>query len=263
MPFPAGWPPRAATSHRSIRFFVGATATANFVDNAFLFAEGSNLGVATIGLVVNGQVVVHTTVITGAAADAHTIEVVIPAPSTALAATLTGTDILVELATNAAGGPIDASNTATLVAAAINALTGITSFANGSGATSLFKAEVKKNFFGGSGIAMRPMPFITPGDALTPARVGDLQAGGTPMGGGTNDADPESYGAPTASAFASTLYIANDDGTATNTIEYSFDGINVHGEVLGGEAIRLYSVHESGIAVRFTAGTPAFRVIGW
>jgi hypothetical protein len=37
---PAGWPPRPHSSIRSIRFYVTASATSLFSDNAFLFASG-------------------------------------------------------------------------------------------------------------------------------------------------------------------------------------------------------------------------------
>jgi len=40
MAFPANWPPRLAPSYRSLRFFAEGTATANFSDHAYLFAEG-------------------------------------------------------------------------------------------------------------------------------------------------------------------------------------------------------------------------------
>jgi hypothetical protein len=39
MPFPTGWPPRPATGRRSLRFYVADTATADFEDKAYLFAE--------------------------------------------------------------------------------------------------------------------------------------------------------------------------------------------------------------------------------
>jgi hypothetical protein len=40
MAFPTeGWPPRASTGVRSIRFYKTGTATANFSDNAYLFAQ--------------------------------------------------------------------------------------------------------------------------------------------------------------------------------------------------------------------------------
>jgi hypothetical protein len=41
MPFPNGWPPPVASAMRSLRFFASGTATANYDDNAFLFASGA------------------------------------------------------------------------------------------------------------------------------------------------------------------------------------------------------------------------------
>lgn len=43
MAFPDAWPPRVATSVRSIRFFTSGTATANFSDRAFMFLDASNV----------------------------------------------------------------------------------------------------------------------------------------------------------------------------------------------------------------------------
>lgn len=47
MAFPAGWPPRPASSVRSIRFYTTGTATANFTDNGFLFASGAGANTLT------------------------------------------------------------------------------------------------------------------------------------------------------------------------------------------------------------------------
>lgn len=41
MALPVGWPPRPASSNRSIRFYTSGTTTANFSDNAFLFINGN------------------------------------------------------------------------------------------------------------------------------------------------------------------------------------------------------------------------------
>lgn len=46
MAFPTGWPPRAASGRRSIRFYRTGTATANYDSNAFLF--GDDIGANTI-----------------------------------------------------------------------------------------------------------------------------------------------------------------------------------------------------------------------
>lgn len=41
MSFPSGWPPPPPQGRRSIRYFKSGTATANFSDNAYLFAQGT------------------------------------------------------------------------------------------------------------------------------------------------------------------------------------------------------------------------------
>lgn len=40
MAFPTGWPPRRATTNRSIRFYQAGTLTADYADNAYLFIDG-------------------------------------------------------------------------------------------------------------------------------------------------------------------------------------------------------------------------------
>lgn len=47
MAFPAGWPPRVASSYRSIRFFATGTSTANFSDTAYLFADQASANTYT------------------------------------------------------------------------------------------------------------------------------------------------------------------------------------------------------------------------
>lgn len=42
MALPTGWPPRPASSVRSIRFFATGNTTANWSDNAYLFINGTN-----------------------------------------------------------------------------------------------------------------------------------------------------------------------------------------------------------------------------
>jgi hypothetical protein len=172
--------------------------------------------------------------------------------------------IVVSLETLASGELDTTANTATLVATAINGLAGINAAANGTGGTSLTQPEARKNFFG-AGTLLQPTPRVAPGGASTIARVGTLQAGGSPMGSGKGPLNPvtDPYGPPEPMVWSSTLCIANDDTTATNTIEYSFDGVNVHGEVLGGEERKLWWANEAGIAVRLTAGTPTFRITAW
>lgn len=47
MPFPASWPPRVASGVRSLRFYVTDTATADFADKAYMFAEQASANVYT------------------------------------------------------------------------------------------------------------------------------------------------------------------------------------------------------------------------
>ena len=47
MPFPTSWPPRVSSGVRSIRFYIAATATANFADRAYMFAEQAAANVYT------------------------------------------------------------------------------------------------------------------------------------------------------------------------------------------------------------------------
>lgn len=59
------------------------------------------------------------------------------------------------------------------------------------------------------------------------------------------------------------IYIANDGGDA---IEFSFDGVTVHGKILPGKERTYIRRHESGISFRRVVGaltTPGFRCEAW
>jgi hypothetical protein len=83
----------------------------------------------------------------------------------------------------------------------------------------------------------------------------------TPMGGGPSVtrgvADPEPL------LWCGTLRICNDD--LANVLEFSFDGVNVHGRVGPKEQAVYRNRHEAGIALRFPAAgaAAAFRVEAW
>ena len=47
MPFPAGWPPRKPSNVRTLRFRQTGTTSANWDDNAYLFAAGGNADAGT------------------------------------------------------------------------------------------------------------------------------------------------------------------------------------------------------------------------
>lgn len=74
MTFPANWPPPVGANRFSLRFYVTDTATANFVDKAYNFADG--------GTVVHA-IKPYPTVDPGEAPDVFTLPVssdVVPAP---------------------------------------------------------------------------------------------------------------------------------------------------------------------------------------
>jgi hypothetical protein len=106
---------------------------------------------ATIGSGANGTVTIEVDV-AGEAGNDYTVEVVVAVGNNQpLAAALVGDDLTVTLATDGDGNPDNAANTATLVAAEINASEGATFTAtpSGTGAGWLNDAEAQKNFAGG------------------------------------------------------------------------------------------------------------------
>ena len=100
----------------------------------------------------------------------------------------------------------------------------------------------------------------------TSVRVGDNSVtppiAGMPMGGGlgTPQGDGSIAKAPVV-IWSHGIQICND-GTSTDVLEYSFDGVNVHGKLLAGEKPIFNHRHESCIALRGTPGV-VFRVTAW
>ena len=79
--------------------------------------------------------------------DDKTIEVVVGSGNNvAMSADYTDGELVVTLGTGAAGAVADAKNTATLIAAAIDALAGFTATASGTGATAITEAVTEKAF---------------------------------------------------------------------------------------------------------------------
>lgn len=102
---------------------------------------------ADIGGGANGTV---TVAVPGSAGDLYTIEVVVPGGTSALSVDKSSTTVTVNLAVSA-GVPVAASNTATLVAAAINDLDSeMTATASGTGADPLTSAEGPTSLSGGA-----------------------------------------------------------------------------------------------------------------
>jgi len=109
--------------------------------------SGSVGGSAKIGGGADGTVTVTDDVVGD---SAKTIEVVVaPGVSASMAAAITGDDITVTLGTDVTGAPDPAKNTATLVAAAVEALAGVTAVASGTGADPITGSSPPKGFTGG------------------------------------------------------------------------------------------------------------------
>lgn len=103
-------------------------------------------------------------------------------------------------------------------------------------------------------------------------RAGDERAvvaiGQAPFGGGVAVRDERqlggavpSTGIPKAKLFSGSLWISNDSAGGGATLEFSFDGTNVHGKLLPGESRTYRNRYESGIA--FRGAGAVFRVEGW
>jgi hypothetical protein len=104
---------------------------------------------ADIGAGDDGTVTTTVTAV-GVPGNAYTIEVEEGTGNNQpLAATIEAGVILVTLATDGAGDPDDAANTATLIAAEIDGLDGVSSVASGTGATAIDSVEGPTTFTGG------------------------------------------------------------------------------------------------------------------
>ena len=110
---------------------------------------------AAIGAGADGTVnITADTALQGSAGNAITVEVVSPAGTAALSATFAGSSLVVNL--DVTGGiPNAAANTATLIAAAIDALANFTATASGTGADSISAAEGPTFFSGGLTVTSR------------------------------------------------------------------------------------------------------------
>jgi len=121
----------------------------------------------------------------------------------------------------------------------------------------LFKAGVGANTY-------VPLPVVAPG-STAPVEIGNRSAGFTPAGTGANDADD-----PTAMLTAQTIMISYDVPAVPTgeLLEYSFDGVNVHGVLHEGEHLYYRDRYEAGIAVRGVpiapdTGVVPYRIEAW
>lgn len=92
----------------------------------------------------------------GATGNTWSIDVVVPLGTSPLTVTAVGTQLTVALDVTA-GVPNAPANTATLIAAAINAVTGFSAVAGGTGASSLILAEPSMSFSGGADKIIRQL----------------------------------------------------------------------------------------------------------
>lgn len=258
MPFPSGWPPRPATNNRTGRFYVAGTGTANYADNAFLFADANVASGAIGNFTDEDSWVLVSTVETGPEANRFQTQVIRPsAGPSSLSATLADDIITVSLAVLADGQLNTAGNTASLVATAVDALTGINAVANGAGTGSLTRPESLKHLIGGGGLPKNLSPVVLSGSSV-PVNIGTSRGSGLPMGDNRNiDVLSDEYAPTPPMNHMATIKVFND---GANPMFWSFDGINDHGQVLAGQTAELLGVYEAGISVR---GVGAFRIVAY
>jgi hypothetical protein len=149
----------AGTNGNAYTVTVDATILTQRALSAGLNAQALTVTLATTGVTnatsyigsgENGRVMI-TADIAGTNGNAFTIAVATTANlNAAMTANLAGSDITVTLGTDGAGAPDNAKNTATLIAAAIQALAGVSAVATGTGAGALTVAEEGKTFTGGT-----------------------------------------------------------------------------------------------------------------
>jgi len=116
-----------------------------------------------------------------------------------------------------------------------------------------------------------PTPYLAPGDQTTKVSIGNLNRGGSPMGGRriAEDAAPPQHENPPATQqaspkeqlWANSIRVVNE---GVGDLELSFDGTNVHGYVAAGMEVTYRERFEAGICVRGVGGaTPTFHVEAW
>tara|TARA_R100001244_G_scaffold53662_1_gene46562 strand:- start:3885 stop:5690 length:1806 start_codon:yes stop_codon:yes gene_type:complete len=131
-----------------------------------------------IGSGANGTVTTTAdTALAGDSGNSYVISVTVPAGTSALSATLSGTTITVALSV-ASGVAQTADNTATLIAVAISALSDFTAVASGTGAASLSVASGPTQFSGGQSNTVRLLSWLDgPSVAINAAGTFILRAG--------------------------------------------------------------------------------------
>lgn len=121
-------------------------------------------------------------------------------------------------------------------------------------ATALFEDNAYLFVDGLTANTYTPLPFVAPGSNVT------VNVSATPTGTSqiAEDANAVNGASPKAMIWSKSIRIFNDSAA---DLEFSFDGVNVHGVVKPADTALFYwDRFEAGIAVR---GLGAFRVEAW
>lgn len=111
--------------------------------------QNAKSATAEIGSGDNGKVTITVDEV-GTGGNDYTVEVVVAdGNNKPLAATLTGTALVVTLGTDGSGDPDATKNTAGLIATKINTIDGLTATKSGEGTTAFTEAIAEKEFAGG------------------------------------------------------------------------------------------------------------------
>jgi hypothetical protein len=123
------------------------------------------------------------------------------------------------------------------------------------GITTAFFAD-NGYLFGSYAMVNQPLPYVAPG-SLAPVVVPPV------AGGGQAPQDAAGGVALPVPNVACKIFKVYNDGAGV--IEISFDGVNVHDEILAGQMHEYQDRMECGVALRFPAAgvASAFRLAGW
>lgn len=250
MPFPANWPPPPVPGRGpTLRFFVEDVATANFSDKAYIFAQqaGANplVPLPVVDPTFNpppatlpGQLTADTDAVHGAVQESAANDFPGPFTSPDVPRNLT-----VTFAAGWQGGNV------TVVGTDYQGLTISEVFVAAAGTTvvgtKIFKTVVSATKAASAG---------TTDTATIGVGTTSLQISNVPQ-------NPAGTVSSTGYLFASTIRIVNDETGGGVTLEYSFDGTTVHGNLKPTEEFVYRGRYEAGIAVRGNGAN--YRIEAW
>lgn len=117
-------------------------------------------------------------------------------------------------------------------------------------------------FITGAGVnPYAPLPPVTRPDEKEPADPTEVPP--TPWGSGENELSgtPPQWPPTQAYIWSFGIYIKNTG--ATNDLEFSFDGVNVHGRLAPGAERIYYNRFEAGMALRGVTANTTYIVEAW